>query len=283
MQGELDQVIPSFVKRANDRYGRESQKFLSESRDAGAALGSTVLSSPEPQTPVTLVDYDTEIDAEVKIATAILFRHTQIPMKVIRQQVRAMGDEERRNIIHEYLYRRQNRRHRPGRAFENTSYTFDLLGNYGMYRDLQRHRMLTQEKQDLTVMNGYDTPAEIVDAGFADKYHAAMRAAAEAFLEISRRYPRQAQYVVPFGYRVRWYFNLNLRSAYHLLELRTMQQGHPDYRKMCQQMFLAIRQVHPFLSGYMRFVDMNEYRLERLESEKKLDQKIESMKQKYGP
>lgn len=282
MQEELNKVIPSFVKRSNDRYGQESQKFIIDTRNAVEELSKTVHIGAGGEKPVTLIDCDSEREAEVKIATAILYTQLHCSMAQIRKIVEAMSDEDRRKIIHEYLHRRANRRHRPGRAFENTHYTFDLLGNFGMYRDLQRHRMLTQEKQPLTVEHGYDTPQELAEAGLADRYHECMAAVVEAFKEISKRYPKQAQYIVPFGFRVRWYFTMNLREAFHLIELRTMQQGHPDYRRMCQQVFSEINRAHPFLAGFMKFVDMNEYKLERLEAEKRLDRKIQEIASRYG-
>jgi len=134
----------------------------------------------------------------------------------------------------------------------------------------------------LTTHFGYDTPKELAEAGFKEVYEECVQKAREAYEEIAKRFPQQAQYIVPFGYRIRWYFHLNLRELFHLLELRTMRQGHPDYRKMCQEMFRQAQAVHPFLMSFMKFVDMQDYELERLEAERKLDKKIEQIKQKYG-
>ena len=281
MQEELQKVIPSFVKRANDQYGQVQQKFFTETINAAKTSASNILKESVAQSEsVVLIDYDKE--AEKKIAATILYSQSKHPMQQINEAIGKMSEEERRRIIHDCLNTRSNRRHRPGRPFEVASYTFDLLGNYAIYRDLQRHRMLTQERQRLTTHNGYDTPKELVEAGFADKYRDCMEKAREAFEEISERFPQQAQYIVPFGYRIRWYFHLNLRELYHLLELRTMRQGHPDYRKMCQEMFRQAQKVHPFLMSFMKFIDMNDYELERLESEKRIDKKMEEVKKKYG-
>ena len=204
MQTELSKVIPSFVKRSNDRYGKESQRFLAETKSAVSSISRDVANNHIEQVEsVTLVDSDDEETAETKIATAIIYAYSKYPMNQIRRSVELMSIEERRKIIEEYIKRRENRRHRPGRAFENTYYTFDILCNYGSYRDLQRHRVLTQEKQLLTTEHGFDVPKEIAEAGFYDKYSNVMQKASDAFREISRQYPIQAQYVVPFGYKIR--------------------------------------------------------------------------------
>ena len=281
MQTELSKVIPSFVKRANDHYGQATQRFWIDTRRAvEEATRNHLPLEPDKSEEVGLVEWDE--DAEQKIVAAILYPASRHPLSQIKRAVEGMLPDDRKKIIDEYAGRRQNRRHRPGRAFEHASYTFDILGNFGIYRDLQRHRLLTQERQGLTIRHGYDTPPEIVEAGFVDIYRAAMEKARGAFLQISRKYPHEAQYLVPFGCRVRWYFHLNLRELFHLVELRTMQQGHPDYRRVCQQMFRLVRNVHPRLVEHMRFVDMNAYELERLESEKRLDRKIAEVERRYG-
>ena len=156
------------------------------------------------------------------------------------------------------------------------------MGDYGIYRDIQRHRILTQERQLITTKHGYDVPVEIEDADLADKFREAMDAAAVAFEKISTVMPLQAQYVVPMGYKIRWYITMNLREAYHLCELRTCMQGHPTYRKLAQNIYKKIKEVHPVLAEGMKFVDMNDYSLERKEAEKRIDKKIEEIKRKYG-
>jgi len=147
---------------------------------------------------------------------------------------------------------------------------------------LHRDRQLTQERQDLSTKHGYDTPKELEDAGLAQKYDECMKAAKEVYDRISQKHPKEAQYVVPMGYRVRWYMQMNAREAYHLSELRSMMQGHIDYRRVAQQIYLEIKNIHPAIAEHMKFVDMKEYALERLESEKKTDVKMEQLNKKYG-
>jgi len=281
MQTELAKVIPSFVKRANDKHGVESQKFIYDTREGTRKITEDILSGmvKSPVEHVELVKWDPE--AEAKVVAAIMYQHSQLPMRQLIDIASKMSEEDRKKILAEFLSRRSNRRNKPGRAFENVHYTFDILGNYGIFRDLHRHRMLTQERQDLTVKHGYDTPKEIIQAGFQGEYDEAMKAAADAFEQIFSALPKQAQYIVPMGFRIRWYFTMNLREVYYLTELRTMAQGHSDYRKVAQLIFQKVKQVHPNLMEFAKFVDMNDYSLGRLSSEMKIDRKIEELRKKY--
>ncbi|HSD05126.1 MAG TPA: FAD-dependent thymidylate synthase, partial [Nitrosopumilaceae archaeon] len=168
---------------------------------------------------------------------------------------------------------RENRRHRPPRAFEMTEYTFDLLTNFGMFRDFHRHRVLTLERQLLTTNHGFSISSEIHNLGIEKDYLDCMYKSKEVFDLIKPKMPEQAQYVVNFAYNYPYFMRLNLREATHLIELRTVPQGHPDYRKVGQNMFRAIKKAHPVLSQIIKFVDLKEYKLERLESEKRIEEK----------
>ena len=283
MQEELRKVIPPFVKRCNDeKHGKPHQAFLRDKWTI-ARLSKEILrdlTETDDKESLRLIDYDK--DAETKVVAAILYPMSSLPMAKIREKVARMSSAERKKVINAYIAGRTNRRHKPGRAFENVYYTFDILGDYGIYRDIQRHRILTQERQLITTKHGYDVPVEIEDADLDDKFREAMDAAAVAFEKISTVMPLQAQYVVPMGYKIRWYITMNLREAYHLCELRTCMQGHPTYRKLAQNIYKKIKEVHPVLAEGMKFVDMNDYSLERKEAEKRIDKKIEEIKRKYG-
>lgn len=283
MHEELSKVIPSFVKRVNDPYGKSAQQYISETyKEVGkfvANVANNVEQIPEQAEEVTLVEHDK--DAEDKILRAIVYAHSKMPLAQIKKIVGDMSEAQRKGLLMEYLSRRANRRHKPGRALEHAYWTFDILSNYGIYRDLQRHRLLTQEAQDLTVIHGYDTPKELAESGYAQDYNECMAKAKEAFKMLSKEYPKEAQYVVPLGYKIRWYMKMNLREVCHLTELRSMQQGHPDYRRVAQQMFLKIKEANPSLAEYIKFVDMKEYGMERIEAEKKLDRKIGEIERKF--
>ena len=181
--------------------------------------------------------------------------------------------EQRAQIFDEYIGQRRHRRDKPGRALEHGYYTFDIIGNLGLYRDLQRHRILTQERQDFSTLHGYDTPIEIEQAGFRSTFDQCMAQAADLYEQLCADFPYEAQYVVPFAYRVRWYMKLNLREAIHVGELRTLPQGHPDYRFIVQEMWRLIGEVHPTLARSAKFLDWHTYRLGRLQSEMRTEYK----------
>lgn len=276
MHEELSKMVPSFVKRANDeKYGTINQGFIRETNTAMNNLAKNYEKQPENAGEVTLVDYSE--GAELKVISSLLYQYSKMPLEQIKDIVKNMDEEEKKQLIEEHLKRRKNRRHKPGRAFENIYYRFDILANYGIYRDLQRHRILTQEPQDLTTRHGYDTPKELIEAGFKKEYDEAMKKASEFYEEIYKEFPKEAQYVVPFGYKIRWYITMNLREIFHFTELRSAQQGHPDYRRVAQLIAKQVMKVHPLLTKYLKFVDFKDYDLERIEAEKKLDKKIDSI------
>ena len=267
MHGEVNQLIPSFVKRA------QLNEYLAESSAAAKALAakSANVRPLDTKEPVTLIEYDGA--AEEKIIAAMLYAHSRYPLEQLRQIAAKMSPENRRQILAEYFGKRRHRRDKLSRAFENVYYTFDILGNLGLYRDLHRHRILTQERQDFTTMHGYDTPPEIEEAGFKNEFDECMKRAADLYEQTFADLPSEAQYVVPFAYKIRWYMKMNLREALHMCELRTMPQGHPDYRSICQEMWRKIHDVHPTLAESGKFIDWQKYRLGRLQSEMRTEYK----------
>ncbi|HKW72173.1 MAG TPA: FAD-dependent thymidylate synthase [Candidatus Dormibacteraeota bacterium] len=266
---ELSLVIPSFVRRALDeKYGRPAANRMAIVRAATRRLASPAPGhAAEPS--VTLVEYDPE--AERKVVAAALFPYSGRPFE---DQV---GDPAA--VLDALMSDRTNRRQRAPRALEHASYTFEVVANFAAYRDLHRHRMLTQDRQLLGTSLGYDLPPGLADLGMDRDFRRAVEAAAEVHGKLERDLgPALAQYVVPLAFRVRWYFQTNLREVYHLCELRTTPQGHPDYRWVAQQMFLRVREVHPRLARYARFVDLGPGdELERRRSERLIDEKLSAL------
>ncbi len=268
LRGELDRLIPSFVKRSAKSAWRED---LCARVSAAAALtlppGPVSVSSA----PVTLVDLDR--DGEEKVLAALLYPHADQPLAEVRSRVTAMSQSERRALLASLASGRRNRRDKPPRALEESAYSFDLVGNLGIYRDLHRHRILSQERQPFTTSHGHDTPPEILEAGHGAVFEECMARAHDLHGAVERDHPAEAPYVVPFAFRVRWYVTLNLREAVHVCELRSMPQGHPDYRLLVQEMWRRIEEVHPGLAAWGGFVNRDTYRLGRLQSEMRTEWK----------
>ena len=281
MLEELRKVIPAFLTRVDlpDRGGRWSE-YLAGCREAMAAHAQSILpalvTGADAEPEVTLSDFDP--DGEIKIVAAALYAVSDLPDEALQAAARRMSADERARILRAYVGERGNRRHRPGRAFERTSYRFDVLTDYGAFRDLQRHRLLTLEWQPLTTRHGYTEPDAIRTAGAGSDWDRTMDASAELYEAMAAAgLHAAAQYAVVMAYRVRFYMEMNAREAMHLIELRTAPQGHPAYRRVCQRMhrLIAERAGHHAVAGAMLFADHSEVELERLGSERALERKRE--------
>ncbi len=277
---ELDTTIKSFVRRADDKYGNAFQKYLRDIKNKSKSVtAKEIKSKPKIGAITKLVDYESEKKSIDTIVTSIMYEQSpSTSYQDILQQVRKMPKEKKIGIVNEFAKIRTNRRHRPSRAFENVYYTFDLCNNFGMFRDLHRHRALTLERQLLTTDHGYNMPSEIRVLGIEKDFKDCMNKTKETFDKIRAKHPEQGQYVVNFGYNYPYFMKFNLREACHLIELRTVPQGHADYRRVAQQMFKEINKVHPNLSKIMKYVDMKEYDLERFESEKRTEEKRKKLR-----
>jgi thymidylate synthase ThyX len=277
MLTELRKVIPSFLKRVDlDDRGVAWSTYLASTRSAVAELAERVFpggGEPEAGRPdVELVDFDP--DGEVKLVTSILYPHVHVAEATLEQRVRAMTVEERAEVLRAYVGDRANRRHKPGRAFERLGYRFDVLADYGAFRDLQRHRMLTIEWQALSPRHGATRPEAVELAGATDRFDDALERSAELHDALAERFPAQAGYAVALAYKVRFYLDLNAREAMHLIELRTTPQGHAAYRVVGQEMhrLIAEQAGHKAVAAAMSFVDHSaEPSLERLDAERRAE------------
>jgi len=272
---ELDSTIKSFVSRADDQYGKILQKYLQSLKNTASSISKKYAKGDIPKNSITrLVYFEPEAMAQDKVIAAIFYEQSPgIPFHKILSNVKKMNPSKKNQIIITFAKLRKNRRHRPTRAFELVNYTFDLINNFGMFRDFHRHRALTLERQLLTTEHGFSIPKEIILLGMDKDYNDCMYKSKEVFEMIRKKYPLQAQYVVNFAYNYPYFMHLNLREACHLIELRTVPQGHSDYRKVAQLMYKEIKKVHPNLSKILKYVDTKEYDLERFESEKRTEEK----------
>jgi thymidylate synthase ThyX len=267
---ELKKVMPSFVARVDrpDRGG-EWVSYLERRRDAAerwvARMG---LDRPEVSDAPAVELIDVE-GSEDDLIAASLFESAGAPERAILDRVRTLPPDEQAEMIADLAGERSNRRHRPGRGWEAVRYRFEIVSDYGGFRDLQRHRMLTSQWQRLSPDLGAGIPDEVREAGAGDEY--------EHALEISRvEYERlgaaglaeAAPYALCLGYRIRYLLDLNAREAMHLIELRSGREGHPTYRAVAQAMHERIASVHPAIAAAMTHVDAStEPRLERIMSE----------------
>ncbi|HWF84153.1 MAG TPA: FAD-dependent thymidylate synthase [Vicinamibacterales bacterium] len=277
MLAELRHVIPAFLARVDqpERGGRWSEYF-STTRRGFESASRPILTGVEPASSadVTLTDFDP--DGEAKVVAAALYPVSDLPDAQLSTLVRDLSSDDRAALLRAYVGTRTNRRHKPGRAFERTTYRFDVLADYGAFRDLQRHRLLTIDWQPLSSRHGYTEPAAIEEAGALADWREVMDRSAELHEKLAASDLREvAPYAVVMAYRVRFYMEMNAREAMHVIELRTAPQGHPAYRRVCQLMHRAIRDVagHTAIAAAMQFADHSDVELERLQSERNLEKK----------
>jgi thymidylate synthase ThyX len=273
---ELRQVIPAFLVRVDrDDRGVAWSRYLAETADETAKVVDAVLGDAggagEEPPSVRLTEFDPA--AEDKVLTAVAYPHLQVGEAAVAARVARLGADERARLLAAYVGERRNRRHRPGRAFERAVYTFDVVADYGAFRDLQRHRMCTIVWQPLTPDLGWELPADVAEAGLADRFAAAMAESAALFAALRPRFPAQAGYAVSMAHRVRFAMTMNARELMHLAELRSTPQGHPAYRLVAQRMHRLVAEEagHRALAEAMRFVVHDEVELGRLAAERRLE------------
>jgi thymidylate synthase ThyX len=277
---ELRQVIPAFLHRVDrEDRGVAWSRYLAETAEETAKVVEAVL-GPTPPVPqdgpsVELTEFDPA--GEDKVLTAIAYPHTGVGEAEVAARVARLGAEERSRLLAAYVGERRNRRHRPGRAFERAVYTFDVVADYGAFRDLQRHRMCTIVWQPLTPGLGYDLPGDVAEAGLAAPFEAAMTASAGLYEALAPRFPAQAPYAVGLAHRVRFAMTMNARELMHLAELRSTPQGHPAYRLIAQQMhrLVAEQAGHRGIAEAMRFVLHDQVGLGRLEAERRRQARLD--------
>jgi thymidylate synthase ThyX len=277
MLTELRQVIPAFLARVDqpDRGGRWTQ-YLADTRQRWESVARPLVEDvrPDPKQEVTLTDFDP--DGEIKVVAAALYSVSDLPDDQLMTLARRLSPASRDAVLRAYVGDRTNRRHKPGRAFERARYRFDILADYGAFRDLQRHRLLTLEWQPLSTRHGYTEPAAIEEAGALSDWRTVMDRSADLYEKlVAGGLHDVAPYAVVMAYRIRFYMDMNAREAMHLIELRTAPQGHPSYRRACQLMHQAIGEVagHRAIAAAMRFADHSHVELERLQSERALERK----------
>jgi thymidylate synthase ThyX len=275
---ELRKVIPAFLKRIDqpDR-GVIWSDYLSRTRIETSNVVEAAVAGEEPEScpEVTLSDFDPE--GEIKVVAAVIYESSDLPDSRTLEIARRMSADRRSALLRSYVGDRKNRRHKPGRAFERTSYRFDVLTDYGAFRDLQRHRLLTVEWQSLSTRHGYTIPDAIEPAGALSDWRRVMEESAALYDVLAAgQHALVAPYAVAMAYNIRFCMHMNAREAMHLIELRTAPQGHPAYRRVCQAMhrLIAEKAGHRAIAEAMSFVDHSEAETGRLESERASERRL---------
>ncbi len=269
---ELSKIIPSFVRRAQISH-QTHMAYAEFYESMRAELQTFALQhTPHESTPfgesnVQLITYDQE--AVHKVVAALLFPYCDSTLENLQNYCKELPEEETARILDAAANTRENRRQKSPRALEHAAFTFEITADFGVYRDLHRHRTLTQERQLLTCNYGFYIPPEIIDTNLEAEYVQAMHKAKKAYDIISESLPEEAQYIVPMAYNVRWYFHVNLRALQWLCELRSAPAGHPTYRLVAQMLARQVSDALPPFERFFKFVDYAGYDLGRLDQEQR--------------
>jgi hypothetical protein len=277
MLEELRKVIPSFLTRVDrpERGGAWSE-YLRQSEAATDEVVGELWPrvAPDPGASVKLTGYDPA--GEDKVLAAICYSSSNLSESELQAKVGRLSAEERRRLLDAYVGNRTNRRHRPGRAFERTDYRFDIVADYGAFRDLQRHRLLTIEWQSLGTDLGYEVPELVEEAGLSGPYVDSIERSRALHDALVKYFPEQSAYAVALAYNIRFSMQMNAREAMHLIELRSTPQGHPAYRRVAIEMHRLIAEEagHAALAATMSFVHTEDgTELGRLEAEQRAEQR----------
>jgi hypothetical protein len=281
---ESRKVIGAFLKRADlPERGLAWVMYLQEGKRAlkDFVKKSLPQTSADFSREVRLVDVS--MKDELDLVPGMLFETSELSEAELRREVATWPAAQKEEAFALYIGNRMNRRHKPGRALEELHYKYEIVADYGTFRDLQRHRMVDDwECQNLTVKYGYDVPELIVEAGFEAKFRECFAISEKLWCAmIAAGLEDEAQYATLFGHKLRYHFIINARQAFHLLELRTSPQGHPGYRKICQEMHRQLAEIHPRLGAAMKFVNQSgDPALTRLEAERATQLKLKLLEEK---
>jgi thymidylate synthase ThyX len=259
---EASKALPSLLRYADKKdYFVETEKDMKE-------VCKSISIEEENTEPVTLAKGPE--DADNTIIAAILYRYKKQPYKKIIEKVKKMSKEEKENIFDVYL-KKMSKFDYPMRELEHAQFVFDIVMDYGAFRDLQRHRICTQTNQLLTTNLGYDIPKDIKNAGVVEEYKKAMDKAKEVYEKIAKKYPLQTQYILPLGFKKRFLLTMNLREIYHFVKIRTVPLAHESYRKIAYKVYEQMKEKYPLLSKYI-VCNYTEEELGRLKSEERTEQ-----------
>lgn len=272
---ELVGELPELINSAVSAHGQELVDYKT-------SLDEFTFTEPvqakNPGQFVEVLDF-LEDEKALKDSLSILaFANGQNDVKTSSEIVHAKPMEELGNVVNELASLRKNRRHKLHRAFEAVPYTFQITTNYGAFRDLQRHRFISLNRQYLSNRYGYDIPPYFSETEEKENFVNLMQKASQVYKKLLEKHgPQIAQYVIPYAFKYPVTAHLDLREAAFFSELRATPQAHPDLRKIAIAMYREIERVNPSLSPLIKFVDTDDYALGRLKSEQKKERKLSDL------
>lgn len=281
-KNELDKIMPAFLRRIESEDSKNYRSYLSERSERVNKVLTEVNWQKETipsQTNVKLLDYDG--DAENKIIAGLVYLETQEPFSRVLGKVRRLSAENKEKILQRVLGDRKQRYYKIPRAFENAYLRFEITINIGAWRDLHRHRIHTQYRQRFSPYNGFDTPPELKEVGLENEFKSAIARTEQLYEKIKRKDQDLAQYCCALAHKLRFIQYQNLRSFFWEAELRTIPQGHPDYRKIEHDKIKLIQKIYPLISKYL-LADMQDYDFARRGTVEQIQKKEGELKKYFA-
>jgi thymidylate synthase ThyX len=261
MLKESRQVLSTFLERADKpERGGAMVAYRANTREAMKKLADTMLPdahSTETKS-VELISYWPV--NELDLVPDMLYEHSNLSLRELNSTVESWDYSEKEKVFSAYMGERLNRRHKPGRALEKAHYSWDVVCDYGIFRDLQRHRMVDDLAwQQLTPRYGYEIPELVEEAGLTEQFQQCFDKSLELHsILTSAGLENEAQYATLLGHKMRWKITYNARQAFHFHELRTTPHGHPGYRKLVKEMHDVLAEKHPLIGQAIKFVNKDE-------------------------
>jgi len=273
---ELSKIIPAFLRRAKSEQAAEYRKYLQERMRKMDKVATTLRLKRAKDTSETVKLLSYDIDGEARVIASLLFPYSHLPYEDVLSFVSKMSDTRKDIILSRVLRKRRARWYKVPRAFESANVRFEITMNIGGWRDIHRHRILSQSRQRFSIHHGYDVPPELIEAKLELPFTSAIEKAEKVFRKIEKKDPELAQYAVTLSHKMRFIQEQNLRSLFWEAELRTIAQGHPDYRHIEQQKARIVQKIYPLIGKYMQ-VDFNEYHFARRGTAEKIKAKEEKL------
>jgi thymidylate synthase ThyX len=257
---EASKVLPSLLK-----FSDKSNYFVETEKEMRDSVSKISIEKTDSDRVVLIKGPENED----MVVASIIYKYKNDSFDSILSKVKAMTLSEKEKVFDSYLEKMGDFDY-PLRELEHSLFTFDIIMDYGAFRDLQRHRMCTQTNTVLTTDLGYDTPKDIINAGVEEDYKKAMEKAKEVYDKVKDKYPLEAQYILPLGFRKRFLVSMNLREIYHLVKIRTTPMAHDSYRRIAYKVYELVKEKYPLLAKYI-VCNYSQEELGRLKSEEKTE------------
>lgn len=277
----LNKVVPKYVKRASP----EGEKFWMATDEA--IRGDIASVAPEWMNPAADGEevrvhalprlLSTDPAALHHLLAGVYFPYVNVDYNTLVAKLSTLPIEQINSLLQHAVGDRKTRRDRSPRGFEHGyDVNAEVVTDFGVFRDLHRHRMCTLQWQRPNPHLGFSVPADIEAIGMGDACRSLEAEVRALFDAIAKDLGApMAEYVVLFGHKIRFWFGMNFREAQHMLEIRTVPQGHINYRRVCQKITKGLIEQAPWLqdSGLLKFVDFNDYAWARADAEARQSQK----------